>query len=168
MDVIKIDVDTSWRQLGVEQLFEKRVFRVMVIEVDGSWGGVDSTWNVSQVDQLAWFARVHGYDSYLKIPCKAREGAGSVELGSWQWDYKRRKYYKSRKGTHAAYLFQLGSRNGIRLTNYHAHRPNGVQDMLLMDSSDPSLRELPALLEKDCFNVRTETTGNTGETKRGG
>ena len=108
-------------------------------------------WNVSRVDQLAWLARANGYDSYLKVPCVAREGAGSVELGSWSWDYRRRKYVKVRRGTHAAYLHPLGSvAGGVRITNYHAHRKNGVQDMLLVDAADASLGGLAARLASDC------------------
>ena len=38
IDFLKIDVDTSWLNLGLTGLFERRGFTVMVIEMDDSWG----------------------------------------------------------------------------------------------------------------------------------
>ena len=66
-------MDLPWTAVGLEGLIEERAFRVLSIEVDASWGGraVQGCWNVSLVDQLAWFARRHGYASYLKVPCDA-------------------------------------------------------------------------------------------------
>ena len=51
IDFLKIDVDTSWLNLGLTGLFERRGFTVMVIEMDDSWGGVHPTWFVSQADR---------------------------------------------------------------------------------------------------------------------
>ena len=34
IDVLKVDVDLSWRKLGIENLISKRAFSVMVIEID--------------------------------------------------------------------------------------------------------------------------------------
>ncbi|KAL1518845.1 hypothetical protein AB1Y20_015360 [Prymnesium parvum] len=150
IDVLKVDIDQSWREIGLEGLLQRRGFRVFVMEVDGSWGGVNSMWNVSQVDQLVWLSREHGYDSYLKIPCEAQKGMGSVERGSWQWDWRRRKYFKSSVGTHSAYLFALGSQAEIRVTNFHSKKYEDIQDIMLLDSTDASLTSLPARMRSDC------------------
>ena len=75
IDFLKIDVDTSWLNLGLTGLFERRGFTIMVIEMDDSWGGVHPTWFVSQADQLIWFAALHGYSTFLKVPCVASPSA---------------------------------------------------------------------------------------------
>ena len=70
IDFVKVDIDAHWRSMGLQWLIERRRFRVMSIEVDHSWGGsVDGGWNVSAADQLLWYAREHGYDGYIKVPC---------------------------------------------------------------------------------------------------
>lgn len=76
LDVLKVDIDANWKNLGgLEVLLEEQQLGVAVMEVDGSWGGMKmlpgpGRWNVSSLDQLAWLARSHGYNSYLKVPCK--------------------------------------------------------------------------------------------------
>ena len=53
--------------MGLEGLFRQRAFSVLVIEVDGSWGGVDHGSAVSRTDQLVWLAWQHRYVAFLKV-----------------------------------------------------------------------------------------------------
>ena len=76
IDLLKIDIDQSWRDSGLEGLVSERAIGVMVIEVDSSWGGVNE-WNLTQVDQLAWFARRHGYSRHAP-PHAARLTLGAI------------------------------------------------------------------------------------------
>ena len=79
IDFLKIDVDRPWHSLGLEGLFSARAFKVLVIECDNSWdgGAVFRAWGVSSADQLAWVARMHGYDTFIKVPCQATAAAKS-------------------------------------------------------------------------------------------
>ena len=61
IDFLKIDIDRHWSSMGLDALIEKRGFKMMTVEVDGSWGKMIDRWNVSAVDQFVWFARSHGY-----------------------------------------------------------------------------------------------------------
>ena len=160
IDFLKVDVDTTWRKLGgLEELLAQKKVGVAVLEVDGSWGGVSTRWNLSDLDLLVWKARSFGYNAFLKVPCKARHTphagcCGSLELGSWRWNWKERHYRvaESTHGAYATWLFPLAT-VGLPFvpSRYHARRHNGVQDALLIDSSDDSLKELPTRLQRDCM-----------------
>ena len=148
---VKADVDMSWRAMGLEGLVESRGFSVMVVEVDGSWGGVRAGWNVSEVDQLAWYANQHDFDAYLKVPCRARPGAASLEMGGYRWNWTRRKYQVVPHGHHAAWLWPLSRRGQpFAPSRYHAKRRNGVQDVVLVDARAAELAGLPARTAEDC------------------
>lgn len=74
IDFLKIDMDMSWRRMGLEKLFEAQGFTVMVIEVDVSWvppwgakrGGVDLIWNLTEADLFAFYASSRGYDVFFQ------------------------------------------------------------------------------------------------------
>ena len=76
IDFLKIDMDMAWRRMGLEGLIERQGFTVMSIEVDHAWGRVDQSWNVTEADRFAWFAREHGYDVFFKVPCHASPAIG--------------------------------------------------------------------------------------------
>ena len=81
IDFLKIDVDRSWTNVGLDGLFEQRGkqrgFRLLLIEMDDSWGGPllggesAARFKLTQLDQLAFLARRHRYRTYLKVPCRA-------------------------------------------------------------------------------------------------
>ena len=51
IDLLKVDIDTTWRALGgLETLLAERKLGVMVMEVDGSWGGLSAVWNVTALE----------------------------------------------------------------------------------------------------------------------
>ena len=156
IDVLKIDIDTSWKNVGgLEKLLAQKRIGVLVIEVDGSWGPVSRRWNVSTLDQLAWIGRSLGYNAYLKIPCKAkRECCGSLESGSWRWNYTLRRYQvaHSTYGEYATWLFPLAAvGKPFTPSRFTAHRDNGVQDAMLVDSAEAELvAQLPSRMASDC------------------
>lgn len=76
IDFLKIDMDMTWRRMGLEGLIERQGFTLMSVEVDTTWGGVDGDWNVTEADRFAWFAREHGYDVFFKVPCHAGPAIG--------------------------------------------------------------------------------------------
>lgn len=85
IDLLKIDLDNQWRSVGgLEELLQRRAVSVVVMEVDSS----SSSWpernvrramlkhgmlNVSLIDQLVWLAGKCGYESFLKVPCCAKD-----------------------------------------------------------------------------------------------
>lgn len=152
IDWLKVDIDTPWSGLGgLERLLQAKAIGVMTIEIDGSWGGVSS--GVSALDQLSWVARAHGYATLLKVPCKAKKGRGSLEAGSWKVDWKVRKWKvaESTHGQWACWLHPLAHpRTPWAPSRYHARRANGVQDALLLDADDASLRDLARRCASDC------------------
>ena len=154
IDFLKVDIDMPWTNMGgLETLLSKKAIAVMTVEIDGSWGQVLHDWGITTLDQLAWVARLHGYITYLKIPCKARKGRGSLEAGSWRWDWSARKYRvaESTHGSFAAWLHPLAAPGAPFVpSQYHARRPNGVQDAVLVDADDESLRELEERCASDC------------------
>ena len=158
IDYLKVDIDASWRHLGgLETLLRKKAIGVLTIEVDGSWGAVIDGWGVTVLDQLTWLARSFGYVSYLKVPCEAKKGRGSLESGVWKWDWGRRKYRVAdgTGGKHAAWLHVLATPDAPWApSRYHARRPHGVQDALLVDWSDERLKSsLAARCRADCDAV---------------
>ena len=76
IDFLKIDMDMTWRRMGLEGLIERQGFTVMSVEVDRAWGSVDRRWNVTEADLFAWFARERGYDVFFKVPCNAGPAIG--------------------------------------------------------------------------------------------
>ena len=154
IDFFKVDIDTPWTNLGgLEKLLERKAIGVMTIEIDGSWGVEVRDWGLSALDQLAWVARSYGYATYLKVPCAARKGRGSLEAGSWRWDWKVRKYRvaESTHGGYASWLHPLASPDApYAPSRYHAKRPHGVQDALLVDHHEPRLRALAERCASDC------------------
>lgn len=142
IDLIKVDVDLSWKQIGLEGLLDESAFSVMVIEVDAAWGGVLRPWNVSALDQLAWLARKRGYNSYLKVRCRAAASAQSelrMEPNASNWYFP---------------LAEIGA--PFRPTRYHARlRPTVfIQDVVLLDASQPELRALPAIGKAECYRSK--------------
>ena len=108
-------------------------------------------WGITTLDQLAGRA-ARGYITYLKT-LKARKGRGSLEAGSWRWDWSARKYRvaESTHGSFAAWLHPLAAPGAPFVpSQYHARRPNGVQDAVLVDADDESLRELEERCASDC------------------
>lgn len=100
VDFLKVDIDLSWREIGLDALIAERGFRVMVIECDYSWGGalrlellgpfgreLAASHNVSHVDQLAWRARQHGYSTYVKVPCCALDRGQMFIERDWSARY---------------------------------------------------------------------------------
>ena len=67
---LKVDVDAPWDTLGLEGLLVRRTFKLMVIEIDLSWAARRLRTGLSAADRLTWFARKHGYASFVKVPCK--------------------------------------------------------------------------------------------------
>ena len=91
IDFLKIDLDMPvWQVGGIAELLALHAVRVMVIEVDSTWEQsvwcgtcmrrerlenlerLKPRWNLSQADELSWYARSHGYETLLKVPCRAR------------------------------------------------------------------------------------------------
>lgn len=143
VDFIKIDVDQSWKQIGIEGLLEERAFSVMVIEVDGTWGGVLRPWNVSAVDQLAWFARRHGYSSYLKVRCRAAAHARSttrMEPNASNWYFPLAEVSK-------AFAWTTRYNAMLRATVF-------IQDILILDGSQPELLGLHAMAKEECHRTK--------------
>jgi len=152
IDFLKVDIDSPWTALGFERMLRARAFRVMTIEVDGSWGDILPDWQVSRLDQLAWTGRAHGYDTYLKVACIAKPRAGSLEAGRWFKSRTPRKTGRWVPGNDvwAAYLWPLANRSAFTPSRYHARRQHGIQDAMLIDAMDTTLSTLPTLLQGDC------------------
>lgn len=158
IDLLKVDIDATWRSLGgLEELLAQRQLGVMVMEIDGSWGALSAAWNVTALDQLAWVARRNGYNSYLKVPCRALRGpscCGSLETGTWRWNYKERRYRPgpSTWGEWATSVFPLATVGApFAPSRYHAKRPHGVQDVMLVDAAEADLvQQLPTRMQADC------------------
>ena len=143
IDVLKVDVDLSWRKLGIENLISKRAFSVMVIEIDDTSSfhynnglmlamarhGMSS--NISVADQLIWLCHRAGYASFLKVPCCARTRDGL------EWASPRRIDQK-----YSTWYMPLASPD-------HPYAPTGismktmgfVQDLLIVDASDKLVLE---------------------------
>ena len=158
VDFVKIDIDTIWSRIGgLDALIRGRMFSVLTIEVDLSWRRVSDQWGLSAVDQLAWLARRTGYATFLKMPCFAKPGCGSLETGRWKWNWKRRKYLPApaSDGAYAAWLLPLARPSApfVR-SGFHARRGGaGIQDLVLLDAEDAVLAELPARANGDCLNA---------------
>jgi hypothetical protein len=100
--------------------------QVLTIEVDASWGLLADPpmdpWNVSSVDQLLWFARRHGYVSYLKVPCRSR----LARVGQ----------FNSMDPAWSAWYHPLArARDAFWPTRYVAAGYAAIQDLLLVDES---------------------------------
>lgn len=158
IDFVKVDIDTSWKRMGgVATLLAARAAAVLLIEIDSSWGGLDAQWNLTELDQLAWLARHHGYTAYLKVPCVAREGRGSLESG------RRRKQWVSER-KHAAWLHTIASPAApFAATRFHCtgHRARPVQDVLLVDGSEAALASLPERAAADCEEIGATSRRST-------
>ena len=139
LDMLKVDIDMPWTQMGLERLIVERRFRLMTIEIDGTWSSVpDPEWQVSAADQLVWFAGRHGYKAFLKVPCTPAPGVppGIGEFGgraAWYWPFPA-----------------LPTR--LQASDF---QPSGTmaQDMLLVDAAEPHLvQQLRRLARLDCVN----------------
>ena len=126
IDMVKIDVDLPWRAVGVEGLLAHRAFSIMIIEVDGSWGGLLPDWNVSKADQFVWLARQHGFDCFLKVPCTTSDGG----VSAWYFNVANQSHYMPR-----AISFESA---------------DVVQDLLVADSKRVDLRALESLGTASC------------------
>eukprot|EP00966_Prymnesium_polylepis_P284866 6581514-Prymnesium_polylepis.1 len=144
IDFLKIDIDMSWREMGLEGLIARRGFSALVIEVDASWG-FSARWGVSDVDQLSWFAHRHGYHPYLKVPCVARPHAVTPA------DLER--------GYASTYHSLLDANGKFAPTMYHTkgtHGQWGIQDVLLLDfQRQPQLGKLVRRSKAQCRTLPT-------------
>ena len=138
----RIDVDTSWKHIGLEGILRGRGFKLMTIEVDHSWGRRDAQLNVSSLDTLLWLARESGYHGFFKMPCGARSSAhGSIEGGGIP--------------SRASWLLPLSNDSAFVPTGYEVAGSGAaakVQDVLLIrrELLKGRLRSLPDLLASDC------------------
>jgi hypothetical protein len=162
IDFLKVDVDRSWLDIGLDGLIVARGFTVMVIEVDNSWGvsvvpaHLQPRWNLSAVDQLAWIARKHGYDTFLKVPCRAQPAHHTAARGlprdkdqgwsSWMYPLATPRSAFVPSGASTPTMRATG---GAKADVFH-----GIQDLLLVDSSDRSLSSLPDLAMATCLATR--------------
>ena len=136
VDFLKVDMDRHWNSMGLEGLLEHKGFTLMSIEVDKSWGHVLRGWNLTAVDQLVWLARRHGYNSYLKVPCK--HGA---TRGGWGWANDMESGW-------SAWLYPLANGSFFQPTAFHSRlelKMQGIHDLLLLDADE---RRLAAFLER--------------------
>lgn len=126
-------------EMGLEGLLRERAFSVLVIEVDGSWGGVLPEWAISATDQLVWFCWRHRYRTFLKVPCPARRFVPDA----------------MEDDTSAAYVPLLRSQRAFVPTNFHASHARGgpqIQDLVIVDDAQPELhKRLVELGRADCL-----------------
>ena len=85
IDFLKIDIDHSWRSIGMERVLSERGASLIVMEVDQSWPKLDEKLGgVTHLDQLCWLAAKRGYTPLLKVPCTPKPGAKSESgLATW-------------------------------------------------------------------------------------
>ena len=84
IDLLKIDVDASWRTFGFEEILARRAVSVVVFEVDGAWRRPVANRRPGDLDMLLGLAHRHGYGGFVKVPCRARSrAAGSMETGGY-------------------------------------------------------------------------------------
>jgi hypothetical protein len=119
IDFLKVDIDLSWKDLGIEQLLRERGARVIVLEIDAAWQ-YHREWGVSDMDQLCFLAESHGYTPLLKVPCRARRRFGKLDVierseGTW--------YHPLTDPITGRYVPRL----------YHTSHSWGIQDMMLVD-----------------------------------
>ena len=160
IDFLKIDMDMSWRRMGLEKLVEAQGFTVMVIEVDVSWvppwgakrgvrGGVDLIWNLTEADLFAFYASSRGYDVFFKVPCTMRDHSGSfVGLSAWYFLVANASWFAA---------------TGYWVRKRHADPSFGgmaVQDLLLVRRSAHGLAaSLTAQGMEDCRQDLRRTQG---------
>ena len=152
LDFVKIDVDTSWKDIGLEGMFTNRAFSMLVIELDASWGG-RLYWGVGHADQLAWFAARHGYDTYLKVPCRRRGELGrklhrrhgaSIDVDEFQFLQPDISTWYHRLHANSERPFIP---SGVTQASL-----GSVQDLLILDAS-LSWDRLLAAAREDCVGV---------------
>jgi hypothetical protein len=145
-------VDTSWKDIGLEGMFTNRAFSMLVIELDASWGG-RLYWGVGHADQLAWLAARHGYDTYLKVPCRRRG-----ELGR-----KLHRRHGASIDVDAYHFLQPDLSTWYHRLHANSERPfipsgvtqaslGSVQDLLILDAS-LSWDRLLAAAQEDCVGI---------------
>ena len=147
VDFWKVDVDKDWKGLGLAGLLRERAFAVATIEVDGKWGGVLEPWNVSSVDQFAWYARLHGYDSYMKVACPRRKH------GSFEHRYD---------GKRSAWLLALAAGGyPFRPSGFHVHKHHGyeIQDLVVVDRREAATAK--ALVDGGRVDCMSPACANT-------
>ena len=134
----KVDVDSSWRQLGLEGLLEGKAFIVMTVEVDATWGhGPLHPWNITVADQLLWLVRRHGYDAYVKIPCRHRP---TSSLAAW-------------------YLPLADGDSAFQPTNYVVGDLYPIADLLIVDRNEHGLAaHLVRQGRRACMSVACQRT----------
>jgi len=141
IDFLKIDIDLSWRRMGLDRLLHRRGASVIVLEVDVTWR-YDQMFGVSHMDQLVWLAMRSGYEALLKVPCRA---ARRQSTRSEQW---QSTWYHGLRTPHGSI-----SEGVFVPTQHHVPGPSwGIQDLLLVDAVRyPALpRQLHALGRLDC------------------
>jgi len=152
IDFLKIDVDMPWHQMGLEGLLSARAFSVMLIEVDGYWGGVKQDFGVTAVDELLWLADRSDYEPYIKVPCVAK---AHVVSPAWETlsrgvavRYKRMLRRHRRRPGFVPTLYSAEGR-GAKVN---------IQDLVLVDRRRPELKQLEALGDADCEESLIERT----------
>ena len=105
--------------------------------MDWAWAHPSEDAGVSGVDQFVWFARTYGYDTFLKVPCRARHvGVASIEFGQY---------------SHATWLAPLSSGQTSYLPSRFTAQKYLIQDLLLVDRQHAGLAaRLAALAARDC------------------
>ena len=136
VDFLKVDMDRHWNSMGLDRLLEQKGFTLMSIEVDKAWGHVLPGWNLTAVDQLVWLARHHGYNSYLKVPCKH-----APARSEWGWANDMESEW-------SAWYFPLSNTSFFQPTAFHSRpelKMQGIHDLVLLDADE---RQLAAFLER--------------------
>ena len=131
IDFLKVDVDTAWHRIGLEGLIARRGFRVMSIEVDSSWHAHSwhKRWGISVSDWLVWATRLHGYDSFMKVPCHASTRMVGDRKISFDAGW-------------AAWLFPMANQSSpFAPSGATLDTLRNVHDMLIIDAKDPGLVE---------------------------
>ena len=134
IDFLKIDIDHSWRSIGMERVLSARGASLIVMEVDNSWPLLgEKLGGVTHLDQLCWHAAKQGYTPLLKVPCTAKPGVKSEGgLATWY---------------HPLVPEGLGTCVPFGWHVPFVSRSWGIQDVLLVDTVrhpalDVKLREL--------------------------
>ena len=150
IDFLKIDIDHSWRAIGMERMLSARGASLIVMEVDSSWPKLDnSLGGVTHLDQLCWHAARQGYTPLLKVPCRAKPG-------------------RSSEGGHATWYHPLLPPGFGTCVPFGWHVPFaswGIQDVLLVDTvRHPALDvRLHELGRADCVPPRFGRSASRAE-----
>ena len=168
VDFLKIDVDMSWRDVGMESLLREHGASVVVIEVDSSWRWLKQ-WGLNHMDQLCWFGVKLGYTPLLKVPCLATGtppepdggGGGGGSGGGWpSWQERGMStWYHPLSVNGTCFPLEWLPFGGSW----------GIHDMMLVDTTrHPQLAtQLVAMGRQECVPPRLlERVGATNDARR--